>query len=398
VSIEPAEAAVVRQIYRTLVEEQLSCRQITKRLNESKTPTPTGKNPVWQPAPVRNILTHRAYAGQARFNYRQQVIPRYRKQAESQLHDLKTGRSYRPESEWVWSEAPALLPPEMFEKAQRQLARNAEAARKMDRPASRRYLLRTLVKCGECGLGMTGIRLLSVCQKYEYLYYCCKGYSPLTVGRTSPCTAKRVRADRLDDAVWQALAQWLRDPHRIPQLHESWAAAKQQNLSAVEAEHAQLLQRRQRIERQDQRLLDAYQAEILNLAELEARRQKLSAEGQQVEQDIRRLASTRQQTIHWEQVIENAETFRRLLGDNLERLSFEERQAVAQCLIQKVAVTGEEVDIPFVLPFESPPQTVHRPTQEPEGAPGYFYRLRLAAFHPPATRIDTEDLTRAGLG
>jgi site-specific DNA recombinase len=325
------------------------------------------------------------------------VIPRYRKQAESQLPDLKTGRSYRPESEWVWSEAPALLAPEMFEKAQLQLARNAEAARKMYRPASRRYLLRTLVKCGECGLGMTGIRLLSVCQKYEYLYYFCKGHSPLTVGRTSQCTAKRVRADRLDDVVWQALSQWLRNPHRIPQLHESWAAAKQQNLSALEAQHSQLLQRRQRIERQDQRLLDAYQAEIINLAELEARRQKLSAEGQQIEQEIRRLASTRQQTIHWQQVIENTETFRQLLGDNLERLSFEERQAVAQCLIQKVVVTGEDVDIHFVLPFESPPQAVNRPTKEPEGALGYFYRLRLAAFNPPPPRLVTENVARLRL-
>jgi hypothetical protein len=33
------------------------------------------------------------------------------------------------------------------------LRRNAEAARKMYQPSSRRYLLRTLVKCGECGLG-----------------------------------------------------------------------------------------------------------------------------------------------------------------------------------------------------------------------------------------------------
>src|SRR5262249_20618972 len=43
VMIEPAEAEVVRAIYRALVEEQLSCRQITKQLNASQTATPTGK-------------------------------------------------------------------------------------------------------------------------------------------------------------------------------------------------------------------------------------------------------------------------------------------------------------------------------------------------------------------
>src|SRR5262245_24529850 len=111
---------------------------------------------------------------------------------------------------------------------------------------------------------------------------------------------------------------------------------------------------------------------------MQARRQKLSAESQQIEQELRRLAIARQQTIHWRQVIDNAETFRKLLGDNLELLSFEERQAVTQCLINKVIVTGEEVDIHFVLPFDSTPQVIHRSAKEPEGAPGHFYRLRLA--------------------
>jgi hypothetical protein len=68
VVIEPSDAAVVREIYRVLVEEQLRCRQITKRLNASKTRTPTGQNTVWQSAPVRTMLTNRVYAGQARYN------------------------------------------------------------------------------------------------------------------------------------------------------------------------------------------------------------------------------------------------------------------------------------------------------------------------------------------
>jgi hypothetical protein len=61
-------------------------------------------------------------------------------------------------------------------------------------------------------------------------------------------------------------------------------------------------------------LLDAYQAEAINLAEMQARRQKPSAELQQIEHKIRRLASTCQQTIHWQQVIDNGETFRQLPG------------------------------------------------------------------------------------
>src|SRR5712691_1023118 len=84
------------------------------------------------------------------------------------------------------------------------------------------------------------------------------------------------------------------------------------------------------------------------------------------------------------QLIDNTETFRQLLGENLAQLSFEERQAIAQCLISQVIVTGEAVDIQFVLPFESTPQVAPRLTKEPEGIPGHFYRLRLAHFHLPS--------------
>src|SRR4029453_1597155 len=222
------------------------------------------------------------------------------------------------------------------------------------------------------------------CKKYAYLYYEGAGPPTRTGGRQTNSPATLVRAERLDAVVWQALEQLLQHPSLIPQLHQTWATAKQQTLSGLEAQQAQLLQRRQRIERQDQRLLDAYQAEIIKLLELQTRRQKLAAMLQQIEQESRQLAHTRQQSVQWQQVIENATTFRQLLGTNLAQLSFEERQAIAQCLISKVVVTGEAVDVHFLLPFDSTPQVAQPLRKAPEGIPGHFYRLRLAHFHPPA--------------
>jgi hypothetical protein len=78
--------------------------------------------------------------------------------------------------------------------------------------------------------------------------------------------------------------------------------------------------------------------------------------------------------------MDNTKTFRQLLGENFAQLSFEERQAIAQCLISQVIVTGAAVDIHFVLPFASTPQAARRLPKEPEGTPGHFYRLRLAHF------------------
>jgi len=120
--------------------------------------------------------------------------------------------------------------------------------------------------------------------------------------------------------------------------------------------------------------------------ELQSRRRTLGAELAQIEQERQQVARTQQQTIHWGQVINHAEMFRQLLGTNLELLSFEERQAVVQCLISKVVVTGVQVDIYYVLPFVSAPQLGSGPTSMPEGTSGLFCRLRLAERPLSASR------------
>jgi site-specific DNA recombinase len=351
---------VVRQLSRAGVEEQLSCRQLTKRLNASCLPTPSGKNQVWQAGTVRNILTKRVYTGLARYNSRQPVLPKYRKGAEAQGDGHKTGRSYRSPSEWVESEAPAIIPVELFEKAQLQLHRNAEVARKRYHPPSRRYLLRTLGKCGACGLGMAGIQQRSKCKKDDYLYDGCRGQSPLTCGRLTKCASHRVRADRLDAVVGKSLSELLQTPTLLPQLHVSGAQTKQHTVTALTAQQEQLQHRKQRVERQSERLLDAYQAEIITLRELQLRRNKLQEELYRLDQDIEQFARSRSEALHWQQIIEHADCFRHLLGENLERLSFADRQTVMQCLIQKIVVTGEHVDIYYIFPFDQAPQVYNR--------------------------------------
>jgi hypothetical protein len=73
----------------------------------------------------------------------------------------------------------------------------------------------------------------------DYLYYQCTGHAPLTVGRTTRCSAKLVRAERLDTVVWNALSHLLLNPGMIPHLHQTWVEAQQQDLSGLEAQQAQ---------------------------------------------------------------------------------------------------------------------------------------------------------------
>lgn len=366
VLIDETQAAVVREIYRLLVGEQKSVRQITRHLNEQKIVTPSGRNQVWQSSVVSEILRHRVYIGEARYNYGQQ---------ELQTDGRKGSRQIRPESEWVLTESPVIIDAELFSQAQLQLQRNAATAQRAYRPASRRYLLRTRLQCGSCGLALT-----CHCQRAkrgEYLYYSCRGRDPLTTGRATKCTARAIPAAQLDELVWRAVQELLDDSSVLPQLHQTWAQAQQQDLSALTAREKQLREQLTRLERQAQRLLDAYQNAALSLEELQTRQRKLTQERQKAETAAQQTADSRAQATHWQSVIEHATEFRRLLGANLDKLSFEERQSVVQCLIQRVIITGEEVNIHFALPFETAPQVLPAPTAESTGPSGHFYRLRL---------------------
>lgn len=357
VMVHEEQAAVVHQMFQWLVEEELTIRQITKRLNHLKVPTPTGKNSLWIHSPVRNILKNPVYMGQAYFNKTRGVPAKRPRKRGIQSQS----RTFRPQSEWIEMEAPAIISPQLFEKAQAQLQRNQQKASRCYRPGSHRYLLRTLVQCGRCGHHMAGASLKYSYRhcSYSYLYYTCpQNRNPSDVGRITKCPARYVRADRLDALVWQAVCELLESPDAILKEYALWEqahrGASEQLRSLIEG----LVSRQQRYQKQIKRLIDAYQQGVLTLAELAEHKAYLEEKIASLQREMQELEGQQKQTVQWERLVQNIGEFRQLLAANLSELSFEQRQALVQLLVEKVVVTGEEVDIYHILPFEEPPRPV----------------------------------------
>jgi site-specific DNA recombinase len=145
VEIHPDQAAVVRDMFRWLIQEQLTTRQIVKRLNTLKIPTRTGQNAVWHMASVRCMLSNPISTGQGHYNRTKSGVPR--KETRRTFHPRKDhyAREPRPPEEWVPITAPALSSAETFAKAQEQLQHNQAKARRAYQPTAPRYRLRTLL-------------------------------------------------------------------------------------------------------------------------------------------------------------------------------------------------------------------------------------------------------------
>jgi site-specific DNA recombinase len=108
-----------------------------------------------------------------------------------------------------------------------------------------------------------------------YRYYQCRWRTdPLRAAQGQRCTARYIPAGQLDELVWADLCALLADPAQVA---DALARARggawlPQELQARQATVHQALDQ---LERQQQRLLGAYLAEVIALAEFERKRQEL---------------------------------------------------------------------------------------------------------------------------
>ena len=176
----------------------------------------------------------------------------------------------------------------------------------------------------------------------------------------------------------------------LPHLHQSWAQTKQHDLTALTAQQTQLQHRNASASSgKVERLLDAYQTEIITLSELQLRRQKLTTELHQLDRELQQLTHTQQQTLHWQDVIDHVEHFRHLLGEQSRSPLLCRSPNRCPMSDQKSRRHGEQVDISYILPFDQAPQVYNSSDQPPEGTIVVLYTKSWLATDGGVMTFDT---------
>jgi site-specific DNA recombinase len=391
VALHPEQADVVQEMFQGLIPAQLTTRQIVKRLNARKIPTRTGQKQVWHAASVRSLLTNAIATGHGYYTKTKTGVPRQETRRKFSARTDNYAREKRPPEEWVPITAPAIVSVQTFAKAQEPLQRNQAKARRAYQPTSQRDLWRTLVRCGHCQWHMQATQQRSVGKRYTYLYYQCAGTDPVTAGRAQRCPARLVRADRLDALVWTLVRELLQQPQAMLQEYALWQQVQQGQQGQFQDQLERVETHRHNLERQLRRLIDAYQQDVLTLQDLATRREHITHRLKGLEQERKQIEHQRDTTVKWEHLANDIERFRTLLGSHVDRLRFEDRQAVGQLLVEKGVVSRDgAVEVHHVLPFEDEPVAAD---QKKKGAPAEFYVLRLQDLAPPSVPIDTGHLT-----
>ena len=156
--VDEGGAAVVREMYRWLVEEQLSSYAIQKRVEERGVPTRGPNRRGWGQSSVVRILANPTYKGEAWYNRYQTAGARHPRGRDG-FKDLRPGnrrgRALRPAAEWIAVPVPAIVAPDLWQCAQEQLRRNREHATRNN--TKHDDLLRSLLICGHCRRRMIGV-------------------------------------------------------------------------------------------------------------------------------------------------------------------------------------------------------------------------------------------------
>jgi site-specific DNA recombinase len=300
--LDPVQAAVVTQIFAwyTDAAEHPSLYEVAKRLSQAGLATPNG-GIRWHVASVRGILRNPTYAGTAHSGRTRQVLAQHRKSA---LLPVGPGLSQRPApaEDWIPIPVPAIISQEVFDAAQARLAQNQQLARRHN--DAHDYLLRGLVSCAQCRLACLGRSLHP-----GYQYYVCRGRSEARrVAYGVACTARYAPAAALDQLVWQDLCQILRQPALIT--HELARAQTGEWLpQALQARRQTLKSALTQLERQQERLLEVYLAEIVGRAEFERKRHELSQAQQGLAQQLRQLEAQTQKQIAVAELSQHIEAF-----------------------------------------------------------------------------------------
>jgi len=220
VNFEPIEeeAKIVKLIYEWYVHgdetgQRLSAGKIAKRLAEMRVPTPGETNPgyhrtrgkgMWHAYTVLSVIERETYAGIWRFGVR-----------------IGSTRNRRSEDEWIEVEVPALVDRQTWKMAQELRQQNKQFSR---RNKKHNYLLSGLIRC-VCKRAMSG----EFFSNHRY-YTCTWRNNHHTHLEKRTCFARSVRADAIDEDVWDGIQGLFGD---LDKFERHLRVAQQEELAAL---------------------------------------------------------------------------------------------------------------------------------------------------------------------
>ena len=369
-----AEARVVQRVYAMYTVEGLSIGEIARRLNAEGIAT-RKQSARWERSVVWAMLRNPAYRGAACYG-KTRVAGRVRltralRRRGGVVSSDSVGHE-RPREDWIEIPVPALVSEESFARAQELLQENKIRSRRRTITPS---IVQGLVSCQKCGYAFSRTSTHTTARKIYY--YKCIGSDGWRKLGGPVCDNRMVRQDLLDHVVWTEVIRLLEDPTLIQQeLDRRLAAARasEPTKKREESLHKELT----RVDKGIERLLTAYQEELLSLEQLRERMPALRQREQTLRAELQAIAEQSTDRAKFLRLAETLGAFLARLRSAADTLDIIERQRIVRLVVKDILIGEDSIVIrhciPVGLPTDGGPATPA--TQSHRGRGGQSYLLR----------------------
>lgn len=310
---------IVRMIYRWLAVDGRSCRWVAEELNRLAVPTHymrdgrgvRGKRTqgLWRAGHVRNLVVNPVYRG-----------------------DLQYGRrSSRRSRDIISARIEPLVTEEIWNAAQETLVRNRIAAKN----TKRAYLLRSVIRCGVCGLTYCGAQ-----GRPGVWWYRCNGQIIERGPLQGRCLGQSIRGPAIEAAVWGDIERWLRDPDEILDDIDLDAECRASH-AVAEADAIALAGRLEGLERQRAQAIKLNIRGVVNEDELNEELARIALERVEIERRLTDLQPPEDTDNVPEATIDLLAELRRRLDEGLNDV---QRHEIVRLLVRRIVVQTEVLE------------------------------------------------------
>ena len=247
---------------------------------------------------------------------------------------------------------PALVDEETFDRVQQRLEDNKRFAARNTKVPS---LLQGLAACASCGYGYYRTSTTTTAGKKIY-YYRCLGSDDYRYQGGRVCGNKPVRADYVDDVVWDHVTGLLADPALI-RAEIGKRLERARTSDPVTRKRGQLEQALAKTSTSISAMVTAFSEQLITIDELRARMPGLRARETGLKDQIAALDAQAADRDAYLKLADDLEGFLARLRENSATATTEDRQRVLRAVVQDILIGPEKTHHP---PPHPGPGTIQR--------------------------------------
>ena len=338
-----AQAEIVRRIFHMYVHEGMGSPSIAVRLTDEGIPTQTGKL-LWRQSYIHYVLANATYTGTWVYGKTRHIST----EDGTRVYD-------QPRDTWIEVPIPQLVDEETWDRAQK-LKR--QRSRRAKRNTKVLYMLQHLLRCGECGHNFSAKSSWSTTnvrngKKYRYdlptprRYYMCNGMQSLRLRcRERP----QIRAERLEDRVWDEVKRVLQNPDLIVAGIDTLDS---QESGSLEEEITQAERDLRSIQMEEDRAIRLFVSGKITETQLDLQRKFITERLESVRAKLDDYRAQEASGAEKRELMEAVLAWARGVGEGLDELTPEQRRDLLQMVVDEVVIDrNNNVDITLAIPIE----------------------------------------------